>query len=189
MAPAQNGIQQYVKLEERLVLLAWLNNLFGYKSNRDLLADMKEADEGFDASGRSFVYHHLVARGDKVKIPPADLARYDDNIRAHLAGDERAPAGADHPALLPVPGRALHRDLPGLLLQPPGRDAALAERLCRRAQRQEAARRAARRDVRGSGPEEAGLLDGHRQRQDADHAPQLPPVPALQHASRWTTSC
>ena len=39
MAPAQNGIQQYVKLEERLVLLAWLNDLFGYQHNRDLLAE------------------------------------------------------------------------------------------------------------------------------------------------------
>ncbi len=85
MAPAQNGIQQYVKLEERLVLLAWLNDRFGYKSNRELLADMKEADEGFDAAGRSFVYHRLIARGAKLKIPPADLARYDDNIRSHLA--------------------------------------------------------------------------------------------------------
>ena len=79
-----NGVQQYVKLEERLVLLAWLNDLFGYQRNRDLLADMKEAAEGFDASGRSFIYHRLIARGDKVKIQPSDLARYDDNIRAHL---------------------------------------------------------------------------------------------------------
>ena len=84
MALAQNGIQQYVKLEERLVLLAWLNDLLGYQRNRDLLAYMKEAAEGFDASGRSFIYHRLVARGEKVKISPADLARYDDNIRAHL---------------------------------------------------------------------------------------------------------
>src|SRR6266446_3288394 len=84
MAPAQNGIQQYVKLEERLVLLAWLNDLFDYHSNRDLLADMKEAAEGFDAPGRSFTYHRLIARGDKVKIAAADLARYDDNLRAHL---------------------------------------------------------------------------------------------------------
>jgi hypothetical protein len=45
---------------------------------------MKEAAEGFDASGRSYVYHRLEARGDKVKIPLADLARYDDNIREHL---------------------------------------------------------------------------------------------------------
>jgi len=73
------------KLEQRLVLLAWLNGLFGYKHNRELLKDMKEAGEGFDAAGRSYVYHRLLARGDKVKIPPADLARYDDNIREHLA--------------------------------------------------------------------------------------------------------
>lgn len=75
---------QYTKLEKRLVLLAWLNDLFGYSSNRDLLVDMKEAVEGFDASGHSFVYYRLIARGDKVKIPPTDLARYDENIRVHL---------------------------------------------------------------------------------------------------------
>ena len=63
MAPAQNGIQQYVKLEGRLVLLAWLNRLFGYRTNRELLVDMKETAEGFDAGGRSFIYHRLVARG------------------------------------------------------------------------------------------------------------------------------
>ena len=28
-------------------------------------------------------------------------------------------------------------------------------------------------------PQQARVLDGHRERQDADHAPQLPPVPAL----------
>ena len=80
----RNGKAEYVKLEQRLVLLAWLNGHFGYENNRDLLADIKAAGEGFDASGRSYVYHRLEARGDKVKIPPADLARYDDNIREHL---------------------------------------------------------------------------------------------------------
>lgn len=75
---------EYVKLERRLVLLAWLNDLLGYTSNRDMLADLKEAAEGFDATGHGYVYHRLLARGEKVKIPPADLARYDDNIRTHL---------------------------------------------------------------------------------------------------------
>jgi hypothetical protein len=84
-----NGIQQYVKLEERLVLLAWLNDLFGCQCNRELLADMKEAAEGFDVSGRSSIHHGLMARGDKVKIPPADLARYDDNANAYQH-DEKA---------------------------------------------------------------------------------------------------
>ena len=86
------GVQQYIKLEERLALLAWLNDLFGYKRNLELLADIKETAEGFDSSGRSFVYHHLIARGDKVKIAPMDLARYDDRIRTHLqAMNERRP--------------------------------------------------------------------------------------------------
>lgn len=83
-SPAPNGTQQYVKLEERLVLLAWLNDLFGYEANRDMLSDVKEAAEGFDASGRSYVYLRLIARGGKLKIPPSDLARYDDNVHAHL---------------------------------------------------------------------------------------------------------
>lgn len=33
----------FVKLEQRLILLAWLNGHFGYEHNRDLLTDMKEA--------------------------------------------------------------------------------------------------------------------------------------------------
>ena len=75
---------QIASLEQHLVLLAWLNRQFGYKHNRDLLADMKESDEGFDAEGRSFVYHRLISRGDAVGISPDALARYDDNIRNHL---------------------------------------------------------------------------------------------------------
>ncbi|MBI5409378.1 MAG: restriction endonuclease subunit R, partial [Nitrospirae bacterium] len=75
---------QYVKLEQRLVLLAWFNGLFGYNTNRDLLTDLKGAAEGFDAAGRSYVYHMLESRGSKVQVPLADLARYDDNIREYL---------------------------------------------------------------------------------------------------------
>jgi len=79
-----DGIQQYTKLENRLVLLAWLNSLLGYSSNRALLEDCKSVDEGFGPDGRSFLYHHLLARGSQVKIPADDLARYDENIRLHL---------------------------------------------------------------------------------------------------------
>ena len=71
-------------LEQRLVLLAWLNDQFGYRSNRDLLRDMQETKEGFDEAGRSHVWHRLTARGHRVKAPAADLARYDENIREHL---------------------------------------------------------------------------------------------------------
>ena len=84
MAKATNGTE-YVKLEQRLVLVAWLNGLFGYKTNPELLADVKRAAEGFDPYGRSYVSHHLFGRGEKVKVPPNDRGRYDDNIRNHLA--------------------------------------------------------------------------------------------------------
>lgn len=79
-----NGIQQYTKLENRLVLLAWLNSLFGYESNQALLRDCREVGEGFTSDGYSHLYHRLLARGSKVMISEADLARYDENIRRHL---------------------------------------------------------------------------------------------------------
>jgi len=37
-----NSIQQYTKLEKRLVLLAWLNSLLGSASNRSLPEDTKQ---------------------------------------------------------------------------------------------------------------------------------------------------
>ena len=71
-------------LEQRLILLSWLNDLFGYEHNRDLLADIKDSAEGFDAEGCSYIYHRLIARGDAVKISSDDLRRYDENICQHL---------------------------------------------------------------------------------------------------------
>jgi len=79
-----SGIQQYTKLEHRLVLLAWLNDLFGYESNKELLQDCKEVAEGFASDGHSHLYHHLLSRGRKVRVPEGDLARYDENVRSHL---------------------------------------------------------------------------------------------------------
>lgn len=93
----QSGVQHYTKLEHRLVLLAWLNRLFGYESNKELLADCKEVAEGFAPDGYSHLYHHLLARGSKVKIAEDDLARYDENIRAHL---ERINRGRPEPITL-----------------------------------------------------------------------------------------
>ncbi|MBW2098974.1 MAG: hypothetical protein JRG77_09335, partial [Deltaproteobacteria bacterium] len=66
---ARNGKNQYVKLENRLVLLAWLRDLLGFKRNLQLLSDIKQADEGWDPYGRSYVYHRLVGRGEKLQIP------------------------------------------------------------------------------------------------------------------------
>ena len=77
------GAASHAKLEKRLVLLAWLNLRFGYETNQDLLADIKQAAEGFDANGRSYVGVRLESRAG-VQVPRADMVRYDDNIRAHL---------------------------------------------------------------------------------------------------------
>lgn len=76
-------------MENRLVLLAWLIDLLGYSSNRDLLSDTQNVAEGLDASGRSFLYYHLISRGSKVKIGAADLGRYDENICTYLAAINR----------------------------------------------------------------------------------------------------
>ena len=72
------------QLEHSLVLLSWLNEQLGYGNTPQLLDDIKQAAEGFTPDGRSYVYLRLISRGDKPKILPADLARYDDNIREHL---------------------------------------------------------------------------------------------------------
>ena len=82
---------QIASLEQHLVLLAWLNRQFGYKHNRDLLADMKESDEGFDAEGRSFVYHRLISRGDAVGISPDALGPVRRQYPQPSARHERPP--------------------------------------------------------------------------------------------------
>lgn len=76
---------QYMKLENRLVLLAWLNSLFGYESNKALLNDTKTVAEGYDSSGRSYLYYHFKSRSRRIRIHKDNLERYDENIRTHLA--------------------------------------------------------------------------------------------------------
>ena len=80
----RNDRTDYAQLEERLLLLSWLNRLLGFRHNRDLLAEMRCVAEGFDASGHSNMYHYLLSRGNQVKLSATELARYDDNIREHL---------------------------------------------------------------------------------------------------------
>ncbi len=73
-----------LNLEQRLVLHAWMNGLFGYGSTRELLDDLKWADEGFDGEGRSGVLYRLRSRSGRLKLPLEDLERYDANVRGHL---------------------------------------------------------------------------------------------------------
>ena len=73
----------YVQLEKRLVLVAWLNEQFGFQTNEAALLDAKEAAEGFNADRRSYLSVRLETRKN-VQVQPAALARYDTNIYDHL---------------------------------------------------------------------------------------------------------
>lgn len=75
---------EYVKLEERLVLADWAVHQLGYESNRVMLEDLKERAEGYDSSGESYVLQAILSKGAACKVAREDLERYDANIYAHL---------------------------------------------------------------------------------------------------------
>src|ERR1035441_8797588 len=75
----------YVKLEQRLVLAAWTCHQLGYASNKAMLENLREVEEGFASNGRSHLVSTILARGSKCLVPKEDLARYDTNVRNHLA--------------------------------------------------------------------------------------------------------
>ena len=95
---AERVVPKWVRLENRLVLLAWLNRQLGYDSNRELLEDTKRVEEGFDPdSGRSRLLLLLRSRGHRVRVPWNDLVRYDRNLERHL---KRMNAGRRPPITL-----------------------------------------------------------------------------------------
>ena len=76
----------YSRLGQRLTLLSWLHELLGYADTKKLLDDIRPAKEGFGGDGHSYVYARLAAQADQLRgVTTADLERYDDNIREHLA--------------------------------------------------------------------------------------------------------
>jgi len=73
----------YQKLEQRLVLVSWLAERFGYPSNAEMLADCAKAGEGYASDGRS----HLVSRllsNRTLAIDPELLCEHDERVRFHL---------------------------------------------------------------------------------------------------------
>ena len=72
------------RIESELMLLGWANRQFGFRSNKALLDRIKDTAEGYDADGRSHVSRALASH-DQCLVPAGDLARYDDNVRRHLA--------------------------------------------------------------------------------------------------------
>ena len=74
----------YVKLERRLVLAAWACHQLGYASNKAMLENLCEVEEGFTSRGRSYLVQAILARGSKCLVSEQDLEGYDSNIRSHL---------------------------------------------------------------------------------------------------------
>ena len=83
MSPASRP-RTLERLEARLMLLGWANLQFGFGSNQALFDAMKDAEEGYHPDGRSHVGRMLGSR-KQCTVAPGDLARYDDNVRRHLA--------------------------------------------------------------------------------------------------------
>ena len=55
----------YIKLEQRLVLAAWACQQLGYASNKAMLEGLREVEEGFAGDGRSYLVSAILARGSK----------------------------------------------------------------------------------------------------------------------------
>ena len=72
------------RIEAELMLLGWANLQFGFRSNKALFDKMKDTAEGYDPDGQSHVARTLGSH-DQCLVPTGDLARYDDNVRRHLA--------------------------------------------------------------------------------------------------------
>ncbi len=88
-----DGAGQSVALERRLTLLAWLHQRLGYQDTRELLADLSQVDEGFDADGRSHALARLASSSKRfVGISSEDLEGYDSNIRTALDAMNRGRA-------------------------------------------------------------------------------------------------
>ena len=81
----QQSPRTAIKLEQHLTLLAWLHQWLGYQDTRELLADISQAQEGFDSDGRSHVLARLSARSNLDDIKRRKMVAYDENIRTALA--------------------------------------------------------------------------------------------------------
>ncbi len=83
--PRRPATRGYARLAQQLVLLDWLHRQLGYDGTDQLLADIKQADEGFDPQGRSHIHARLASRAGRMQdVTAHDLQRYDDHIRTHL---------------------------------------------------------------------------------------------------------
>lgn len=73
----------YQKLEQRLLLVSWVAERFGYPSNPEMLADCSKAAEGYAADGLSYLASRILSNG-ALGIDPELLREHDASVRLHL---------------------------------------------------------------------------------------------------------
>jgi len=72
---------EYIKLEQRLVLVDWVCHKLGYESNKaDAPKSARSGRRLRPARAVPFLVQPIAARGSKCKIAAEDLERYDANI-------------------------------------------------------------------------------------------------------------
>ena len=120
--PRRANNRPQVPFAYKLVLNQWLLSLFNVKRFEELAEHLRnEALEGLDENNVHHFHHALTAQlFNLTQLPTELLLEYDQNIVTAHAAAERAAhharRGADRLEVLPVPGAALHRDLPRPLL-------------------------------------------------------------------------
>ena len=77
------------ELNNYLILHGWLNDQFGYNTTRELLIDVANVDEGFNANGHSPICEFLMSRKDLKNNIENALPIYDTNIKQHLSAINR----------------------------------------------------------------------------------------------------
>ena len=129
-----------VPFAHKLVLNQWLLSLFNVERFEELAEHLRnEALEGLDENNVHHFHHALTAAASSISTAAAHraAARVRPEHRQAHAAPERAAhharRGADRLEVLPVPGAALHRDLPRPLLPRPQGAARGAQRADRRA--------------------------------------------------------
>ena len=118
------------KIDDHLILHGWLNDLFGYRTTRDLLRDIALLDEEFTPDGHSPICEFLMSRPDvKIDVENA-LPIYDANIKKHLSAINHTRHTADRPPLFSILGTSLCRNLFGQEIQQTRRVPAPTQHFC-----------------------------------------------------------
>ncbi len=168
-----------LRFDEKLVLNQWMLWLFDKRSFDQLAEPLKVAElEGLDDDNTHKFLHQLKLLWDLEELPGDTLLGYDQNIVKHtLRLNERraVPIRWKYFQWLSLLFAEIYLDR---CFRDSGKLLADLNAFLERWNEDKSEQRSAA-PLRAGRPAEAGLLERDRQRQDAAHARQHPPIPAL----------